>query len=173
MKKNMRNNFGFTPLEIYDKTQKESLKSRSLTGFTIIELLVVIAIIGVLAAIVLVNVVRYIDKGKDAAARGDMATLLTNAITFYNESGNFDSIASDDDYKNAIDSLSAEKMGYTVTAKCATADDVETDCGADSDSVKWCASIELKAVSGTIYYCVDSSGAKKESSLACASGVCP
>lgn len=146
---------------------------KSIGGFTIIELLVVIAIIGVLAAIVLVNVARYIDKGKDAAAKGDMATLLTNTITFYNENGDFNGIASDDDYGNALDSLGSEKMGYTVTAKCATAADVETDCGETSYSVKWCASIELKAVSTTTYYCVDSSGAKKESASACAAGVCP
>ena len=36
-------------------------------GFTIIELIVVIAIIAILAAIVMVNVTQYINKGKDAA----------------------------------------------------------------------------------------------------------
>ena len=35
-------------------------------GFTIIELIVVIAIIAVLAAIVMVNVTKYIAQGKDA-----------------------------------------------------------------------------------------------------------
>ena len=52
-------------------------------GFTIIELLVVIAIIAVLAAVVLVNVTQYISKGKDAAAKGNMATLLTNGAVYY------------------------------------------------------------------------------------------
>ena len=43
-------------------------------GFTIIELLVVIAIIAVLAAIVLVNVTQYINKGKDAAIKGNLTS---------------------------------------------------------------------------------------------------
>ena len=52
-------------------------------GFTIIELIVVIAIIAVLAAIVLVNVTQYIAKGKNAAIKGNMSTILTNAAVYY------------------------------------------------------------------------------------------
>ena len=136
-------------------------------GFTIIELLVVIAIIGVLAAIVLINVTRYIDKGKDAAAKGDLATLFTNAITYYNTNGSFDGVSSDTDYQNVLNSLLGEKMGYAVTVECDNSD----DCS-DSDQ-EWCASIQEKADS-SIYYCVDSRGAKKESATAiCDAGVCP
>ena len=52
-------------------------------GFTIIELLVVVAIIAVLAAIVLINVTSYIAKGKDAAIKGNLATILINGAVFY------------------------------------------------------------------------------------------
>src|SRR5258708_1998842 len=52
-------------------------------GFTIIELLVVVAIIAVLTGIVLVNVTAYITKGKDAAAQGNLSTLLVNAPVLY------------------------------------------------------------------------------------------
>jgi len=52
-------------------------------GFTIIELIVVIAIIAVLAAIVLVNVTAYIAKGRDAAIRGNMATIMINAAVYF------------------------------------------------------------------------------------------
>lgn len=142
-------------------------------GFTIIELLVVIAIIGVLAAIVLVNITRYIDRGRDAAAKGDLGTLLTNAATFYNERGSFDGVAEDSDYANVLYSLEGEKMDYVVTVKCATVGGAETNCGSDSDSVEWCASIQEKG-DDSLYYCVDSSGAKKESATAiCEAGVCP
>ena len=52
-------------------------------GFTIIELIVVIAIIAVLAAIVLVNVTLYIAKSRDAAIKGNMATIATNAAVYF------------------------------------------------------------------------------------------
>src|ERR1035437_2671286 len=52
-------------------------------GFTIIELIVVIAIIAVLAGIVLVNVTSYINKGKDAAAQGNLASMLTNSAVWF------------------------------------------------------------------------------------------
>ncbi|MCX6721887.1 MAG: prepilin-type N-terminal cleavage/methylation domain-containing protein, partial [Candidatus Staskawiczbacteria bacterium] len=48
-------------------------------GFTIIELIVVIAIIAVLAGIVLVNVTSYINKSRNAAVKGNLSTMLTNA----------------------------------------------------------------------------------------------
>ena len=64
-----------TPIEI-SKMNKSK-------GFTIIELLVVVAIIAVLAAIVLVNVTGYINQGKNAAIKGNLATVLTNAAVFY------------------------------------------------------------------------------------------
>ena len=55
-------------------------------GFTIIELLVVIAIIAVLAAVVLVNVTQYISKGKDAAAKGNLSSLMTSGAVYYEDS---------------------------------------------------------------------------------------
>lgn len=58
-------------------------------GFTIIELLVVIAIIAVLAAVVLVNVTGYINKGKDAAIKANMSTITTAAAAFYDDNSTF------------------------------------------------------------------------------------
>ena len=62
---------------------KKNIKNNN--GFTIIELIVVIAIIAVLAAIVLVNVTQYIAKGKNASIKGNMSTILTNAAVFYDQ----------------------------------------------------------------------------------------
>lgn len=142
------------------------MKKKNL-GFTIIELLVVIAIIGVLAAIVLINVTRYIDKGKDSAAQGDLGTLFTNAITFYNENGNFEDINDendgDPDYLNVITGLETDKMGYTVVDTLA------------ADNSEWCAAVDLKSTADTAY-CVDSSGNKKlysgTAEAACVDGAC-
>jgi prepilin-type N-terminal cleavage/methylation domain-containing protein len=147
--------------------QKMEKNNKSGAGFTIIELLIVIAIIGVLAAIVLINVTGYINKGKDAAVKGNVSTLFTDAINFYNESGSFKGVIQDDDYKNASEGI--DDMEYTLTESCNNT----SDCTGDSDA-EWCASIGLKAVSTATYYCVDSTGKKKESATAvCTNGVCP
>jgi len=123
-------------------------------GFTIIELIVVIAIIAVLAAIVLANVTGFINKGKDAAAEGNLATLITNATLFYSDTNKGDStyngFPADSSYISVIDALS--NAGYAVTFTCDTGSDCHTA------ATSWCASVLLKANSE--YYCVDSTGAK-------------
>ena len=58
-------------------------------GFTIIELLVVIAIIAVLAAIVLVNVTAYINRGRNAAIKGNLSTVLINGAQYYDANGSY------------------------------------------------------------------------------------
>jgi prepilin-type N-terminal cleavage/methylation domain-containing protein len=125
-------------------------------GFTIIELIVVIAIIAVLAAIVLVNVTQYINKGKDAAAQGNLATLLTNGAVYSETNSNFASFQTNSLFTNVNTALNA--AGYTVT--------YTNSAGAAS----FCASVPLKSV--TANYCIDSTGVKKNNST-CAAGVCP
>jgi prepilin-type N-terminal cleavage/methylation domain-containing protein len=129
-------------------------------GFTIIELIVVIAIIAVLATIVLVNVTSYINKGKDAAAKGDLAGLLTyGAIYADTISSDYSAFCDASGTATYIDALEAK--GYSMTGGCTDA------------TSAWCAIVTLKAVAND--YCVDSSGNKMEAasaSLGCASGVC-
>jgi prepilin-type N-terminal cleavage/methylation domain-containing protein len=120
-------------------------------GFTIIELIVVIAIIAVLAAIVLVNVTQYINKGKDAAAQGNLDTMLTDAAIFYANSGSYAGFLTDPTYLAVSSALTTSSMNYTIT----TAVGNSTLAGST-----WCASVVLKSGST---FCVDSSG-KKESS---------
>ena len=131
-------------------------------GFTIIELIVVIAIIAVLAAIVLVNVTSYINKGKDAAAEGNLASMLTNSAVWFDSA-----TGGNGSYNNWITGTgtgaatyvsvynSLVTAGYaTVTATCNVA-----SC-AGSTSTNWCALITLKSISPAQTYCVDSTGAK-------------
>jgi type IV pilus assembly protein PilA len=51
-------------------------------GFTLIELLVVISILGVLAAVVVLNVTKYIGSGKTQAAATELANVQT-AVSAY------------------------------------------------------------------------------------------
>lgn len=124
-------------------------------GFTIIELIVVIAIIAILAAIVLVNVTQYINKGRDAAIKGNMATLLTNAAVYFddNPSNYGDDYIASSDFATVETTVESNNIGGTITsAGSATTQD-------------WCASSPEK-VDSTIKYCVDNTGAKKESATA-------
>lgn len=110
-------------------------------GFTIIELLVVVAIIAVLAAIVLVNVTQYINKGRDAAIKGNMATILTNGAVFYDTAGNYTNFNT--------------STGYTgPSAAIASANVVPTFVGT---TTAYCVTAVLK---DTTTYCVDSTGYK-------------
>jgi len=135
-------------------------------GFTIIELIVVIAIIVILATIILININGYINKGNDAAVKETMSTLLTDATNFYATNSSFAGVATDPDYLKATTGIGGSGgttgLKYTLVTACDTAN----DCS--GSSIKWCACIQEKAVT-TNYFCVDSSGVRKEVTTACAS----
>ena len=150
-------------------------------GFTIIELIVVIAIIAVLASIVLVNVTQYINKGKDAAAKGNLSTMMTNAAIYLDD--NTKGAGDYDDFQAATNTLytapyaALNSAGY-ATGYVSTCDQTAS-CASGGPSVnsKWCACVVEKSPSTTTYYCVDSSGNKKEQTVnacaaECLAGVC-
>ena len=133
---------------------------KSSKGFTIIELLVVVAIISVLAAIVLVNVTAYINQGKNAAIKGNLATILTNGAVFYDTNGNYTGFCS-----NAY--VTGPNAAITSAGGAPT-------CTVNVAATAWCACSTLKDVTGATgqTFCVDSTGAKKQTATACATE-CP
>jgi type IV pilus assembly protein PilA len=116
------------------------VKSRKAkAGFTIIELLVVIAILAILAAIVLINIISYIKKGQDAAAREDANTLLTNAISYYfnnpNHRYSFNGVDSDPDYQNVYNKIKDDLNYSSLQVQCEVnnnqCDPEDPDCSTD------------------------------------------
>ena len=170
----------------------KNIKNKSGAGFTIIELLVVVAIIAVLAAIVLVNVTQYIGRGRDAAAQGNLATMITNGAVFFDNSSTFTNFISNSTltatgtiaagtlancalggaagFINPCQALvtTSAANGYAITYACSNGT-TGNNCGS-TGVTNWCAGITLKS---TITYCVDSNGSKKTTSTCTpATGVC-
>jgi prepilin-type N-terminal cleavage/methylation domain-containing protein len=115
-------------------------------GFTIIELIVVIAIIAVLAAIVLVNVTQYIAKSRDAAIKGNMATIATNAAVWFDNqtTATFAGFTSDPTYITPAAAMTS--AGATLIAPQTTA-----------TGSAFCVEAVLN---DTTTWCVDSTGYK-------------
>jgi len=90
-------------------------------GFTIIELIVVIAIIAVLASVVLVNVTSYINKGKDSAIKGNMASAMTTAAGYYDTNSNYTSLATADTTYAAVLTAMGGAGGTVTHYEIATA----------------------------------------------------
>ncbi len=131
-------------------------------GFTIIELIVVIAIIAVLASIVLVNVTQYLNKGKNAAIKGNMSTMVTNSAVYFDANSALfgSSFIAATDYTvpdAATDSANGTgtmvKFGSTTTQAWCSCSPINTTTGSGAES-------------GT--YCVDSTGYKKVTATVCA-----
>jgi prepilin-type N-terminal cleavage/methylation domain-containing protein len=133
----------------YLKTQK---------GFTIIELIVVIAIIAVLAAIVLVNVTQYINKGRDAAIKGNMATILSSGAVYNDSVGNLGGYCANGTVATANAALTAAKA-------------TSLTCFVKSDNTSFCYCAN-EVTNSLLTFCVDSTGYKYESNNAC-SARCP
>ena len=64
------------------QAQQNASKAKRQRGFTLIELMVVLAIIGVLAALVVPNVLNRADDARATAAKTDVGNLM-NALKLY------------------------------------------------------------------------------------------
>ena len=149
-------------------------------GFTIIELIVVIAIIAVLAAVVLINVTQYMDKGRDAAIRGNLSSLVARGTKFFEDStlGNGTYLFFCTDAGGAAPiraAIESPKVGGALACTCDTPGCINFIGGPPK---KWCACSPLHSKTGGVVdtFCVDSAGYKGVSQVVCttrcASGYC-
>jgi prepilin-type N-terminal cleavage/methylation domain-containing protein len=141
-------------------------------GFTIVELIVVIAIIAVLAAIVLVNVTQYINKSKNSAIKGNLASLTTNAAAYFDENatdvGGAFCLDADTGAGAAGPIALAIKGAYNDTADLTCVGDAAVASGGTGTQA-WCAWSNTLAVGTTAAstWCVDSTGYKGETHTGC------
>ncbi len=67
------------------------LKNGSNKGFSLVELMVVVAIIGILAAIAIPSVSKYMAKARQSEAKANLSSLYTAEKAFFAEYNAFDS----------------------------------------------------------------------------------
>ena len=136
--------------------QKRS-RQRSMRAFTLVELMVVVVILGVLATIVTVSVNDYLVKGKQNAARVEIAQINNALQLFYTEQDHYPSTdeglallkQKTPDHPNGIlqgDLLDPWGHEYTYVYPglhgafdilCYGANGQEGGTGADEDIVSW------------------------------------
>ncbi|MCC6646165.1 MAG: prepilin-type N-terminal cleavage/methylation domain-containing protein [Polyangiaceae bacterium] len=65
---------------------------RKLRGFTLVELMIVVAIIGVLAALAIYGVTRYLRNAKTAEARAGVGAIAKGNVSYYNNEAGVTSV---------------------------------------------------------------------------------
>ena len=162
-------------------------------GFTLIELLVVIAIIGILASVVLASLSSARNKGKDAAVKSQLSSMRAQAEIFYSTGETYVDICIGDiatvpgAFGGTTGLLAAIVASEGVSTAVNSANGTQGNASTSPYSVTchsvadaWAAEAPLVSVAAVSpatvkMYCVDSTGASKETSTAMAAGatVCP
>lgn len=103
-------------------------------GFTLIELLIIVAILGILAVIIIPNVITFISTGHVAAANEEVASVETAAMAYYadNEAWPADDAALFSENYTSADAIGT--YGFDSYGKVTVADG---DPWPKNDAVTW------------------------------------
>jgi len=133
-------------------------------GFTLIELLVVIAIIGVLSSIVLASLNTARSRGSDAAVKGNLSNLRSQAEIFYDTSGHYGTIGTVCSGAGVptlfADSTMAQGITAADTASAGAPTCATGKLSTETNASSWAVSVPLSTPN--THWCVDSKGTGKQ-----------
>lgn len=136
------------------------------SGFTLLELLVVVAIIGILASITMIAISDSQNKSKDSRIKSQIVNLRRVTEIYYTSNNNtYGSTVSNCTSGMFADTVN-EVATFTNTANYPTG----TTLACFASSTAWAVSASLF---GGQYWCVDSTGANRQTSTQASSTVCP